>query len=44
MNVNHIHFLSLLALLNNRRENALILIYSDNILLCTVFFQLAING
>ncbi len=39
MNVNYIHFLSLLALLNNRRENALILIYSDNILLRTGFFS-----
>ncbi|MGV7963983.1 hypothetical protein QPK13_23875, partial [Photorhabdus tasmaniensis] len=39
MNANHIRFLSLLALLNNRRENTLILIYSNNILLRANFFS-----
>ncbi|KER01220.1 hypothetical protein MEG1DRAFT_04173 [Photorhabdus temperata subsp. temperata Meg1] len=38
MNADHIHFLSLLTLLNNRRENALIPICSDNILLRADFF------
>ncbi|AKH63599.1 hypothetical protein VY86_09900 [Photorhabdus thracensis] len=39
MNANHIHFLSLLTLLNNRRESVLIPIFSDDILLRTGLFS-----
>ncbi|NHB90345.1 hypothetical protein C5471_22685 [Photorhabdus tasmaniensis] len=40
----YIHFLSFLMQLNNCRENALISVYSGNVILRTISFQLWING
>ncbi|NHB90346.1 hypothetical protein C5471_22690 [Photorhabdus tasmaniensis] len=43
-NTDYIHFLSFLMLLNNWRESALISVYSGNVILHAISFQLWING
>ncbi|NHB87685.1 hypothetical protein C5471_08180 [Photorhabdus tasmaniensis] len=43
-NADYIRFLSFLMLLNNWRESALISVYSGNVILRAISFQLWING